>query len=406
MWIGRVLNQDLERNSADQIGRSNGDVLPDRRILTSASGGDCGLGSAIQRGVQVLAAGGRTQNGVGGVEFLSSFHGAGIAGIQVRMELACEPAVGGLDLVGSAIALQAEHVVGIGTGHGVSEPGWAIGSDSIVEPRIARIAADKRERQGLSAQARRRGILELGSRKWTRQGGDEYIPAMKTLGLALALATVIPARAMVFTFDSGSQGWTGADNDGQSPFGTGGIALTVDHQSTGGNPGGHISITDPSNLDFYFVAPSSVLGNQSSAYGTSLSWDLKVSGNTYDPVPDVVLRGAGLELVLDVGPAPTPDLWSGYSVVLNETGGWRKGTLSGATPSASEFQAVLADLTGLRIRGEYFAGGLGSEVGSLDNVNFAAVPEPAEMFGWAAGLCFAGALWYRRTNGRKLRAES
>lgn len=122
-----------------------------------------------------------------------------------------------------------------------------------------------------------------------------------------------------------------------------------------------------------------------------------MTGNTYDPVPDVVLRGAGLELVLDVGPAPALDLWSGYSVVLNETGGWRKGTLSGATPTASEFQAVLADLTALRIRGEYFAGGVGTEVGSLDNVSFAAVPEPVEVLAWSAGVCLAGALWSRRS---------
>ena len=208
-------------------------------------------------------------------------------------------------------------------------------------------------------------------------------------------------QAAVFSFDTGSEGWTGADNNASSPFGSGGIPLIVDHHGSGGNPGGYISITDPSDLDFYFAAPASVLGDQSAAYGTSLTWDLKVSGNTYDPVPDAVLSGAGMELVIDVGPAPPSNVWTHYSIALSEGGGWRKGQLNGPVPTAAEFQAVLANLDGFRLRGEYFAGGVGSEVGSLDNVGFAVVPEPAEWLSAAGLMCaLGGILWRSRTPGR------
>jgi len=215
------------------------------------------------------------------------------------------------------------------------------------------------------------------------------------IGLAFAIASVSAAHAAIFSFDSDAQGWSGADNNASAPFGSGGIPLVVDHHAPGGNPGGYISITDPSDLDFYFVAPASVMGNQSAAYGTALTWDLKVTGNTYDPVPDAVLSGAGIELVIDVGPAPAPNVWTSYSITLSEGAGWRKGQLNGPVPTAAEFQAVLASLDGLRIRGEYFAGGVGSEVGALDNVGFAAAPEPAAWMS-AVGLVCASVWILRR----------
>lgn len=226
---------------------------------------------------------------------------------------------------------------------------------------------------------------------------DSESRAMKTPFTFLVLVGLAasPAVARQFTFDSDAEGWTGVNLNDQPPFGSGGSPLTMEYHANGGNPGGYIALTDPDSLDFWFAAPAGVLGNQATAYGTTLSYDLRNTGNTYDGTPDVVLAGAGIELVINLGPGPTPDVWTPYSVVLNEAAGWRKGSLGGDTPTAGEFQAVLGSLTGLRIRGEYFAGGFGLEVGAIDNVNFAAVPEPMEttVAGGAVLLAFA---WWRR----------
>lgn len=127
----------------------------------------------------------------------------------------------------------------------------------------------------------------------------------------------------------------------------------------------HISQVDPGGEDFYFQAPAKFLGNQSAAYGHSLSFDVSqiaAGGSPYYGA-DVVLVGAGLVLVADAGDNPSP-AWTHYSVPFTESA-WKKGSLSGAAPTKNEFTSVLSALTALRIRGEYISG---SETHALANV--------------------------------------
>ena len=82
-------------------------------------------------------------------------------------------------------------------------------------------------------------------------------------------------------------------------------------------------------------------------------------------------------LGFDTTPNPVVDAWSTYHVKLDESAGWRitPATSESAfhdfatlpAPTADQMKAVLGNLTGLTIRGEFQTG---SDKGSLDNVKF------------------------------------
>ncbi|MFP4055184.1 MAG: laminin B domain-containing protein [Phycisphaerae bacterium] len=189
---------------------------------------------------------------------------------------------------------------------------------------------------------------------------NRVLISMAALAMAAAFST-----AAVSTFGTDDEGWT-ITGDAQ------GGGATPTWESSGGNPGGYISATDDvQGGTWYFNAPAAFHGDFSSAYGTSLTFDLRQSSTSsqFNNV-DVYLRGGGLDLTFDTASNPGTD-WTGYSLLLTESGGWQ---LSGSAPTQAEFQQVLGDVTDLQIRGEYVSG---SDVGDLDNVVF--LPEPATM---------------------------
>ena len=151
-----------------------------------------------------------------------------------------------------------------------------------------------------------------------------------------------------------------------------GEQVTPDFTPTDGNPGGHIHATDDvAGGVWYWQAPPKFLGDVSTGYGQTLSFDLRQSDTSsqFDD-DDVVLAGENLSLVFDTPNNPGTS-WTTYCVPLQETGWKKQGT--DQVPSQSEFQSVLASLTELLIRGEFRTG---SDVGGLDNVIFVR-PEPA-----------------------------
>ena len=148
--------------------------------------------------------------------------------------------------------------------------------------------------------------------------------------------------------------------------------LVPTYHSSGGNPGGYISSTDPDGLTWWFQAPAKFLGDKSSHYGSTLSFDLiQTPGGGGDWVDaDVALVGAGKVLVFDAGANPPADDWTSFSVELNSGSGWKLDSLSGPSATAADLQDVLANLGALRIRGEF---SFGSDVAGLDNVVLADV---------------------------------
>jgi hypothetical protein len=166
------------------------------------------------------------------------------------------------------------------------------------------------------------------------------------------------------TFDAGDEGWT-ITGDAQ------GASVIPDWHASGGNPGGYISADDDvRGGTWYYKAPAKFRGNHSSAYGDTLSYDLRQDPPTgqFNNV-EIHLRGGGLSLTYETShPAVT---WTPYSVDLTESGGW---LIGGVAPNQAQMQQVLANITDLQIRGEFRSG---ADTGSMDNVVM--TPEPATL---------------------------
>ncbi len=161
------------------------------------------------------------------------------------------------------------------------------------------------------------------------------------------------------TFDTDAEGWT-TDADAR-------CHPAACYAATDGNPGGYIYSDDLlQGIKFYYVAPSKFLGNKVAAYQQHLTFEMRQAtrGTIATNDVDVVLVGGGITLVFDA-PRNPPAIWFPYDLPLDETSGWRKGSVTGPRPTAAEMQSVLGSLTQLRIRGDFI---LGQATSNLDNV--------------------------------------
>jgi len=215
-------------------------------------------------------------------------------------------------------------------------------------------------------------------------------------------ATEIQSHAQFHsTFDASSENWTVVEFADSGPFAAPLQTNSPVWVNAGGNPGGFITHEDVTADTFYFRAPLSWAGNRLAAYGLVMSFDvMPMNGVDYDNGVDVILSGAGIQLVRNAGAQPVSGQWNSYSMALSEDPGWRVGTAAGPQATAAQFQSVLSDFQSLYIRGE-FRNGL-SDVTGLDNVQLP-VPEPGTISLLAAGL-FA-ALLQRRTKKPAIAAE-
>ena len=199
------------------------------------------------------------------------------------------------------------------------------------------------------------------------------------LGVLSVLLLTLAGQATVIVassdFSSGIDGWlVSGDSTSATPVYNPAGYITADDDTTGGT--------------WYWEAPAKFLGDRSLSYGETLSFELRQS-NTSSQFnnSDVILEGATISLHYNHSPNPGTT-FTPYSIPLTEAG-WFVGSLSGAAATQGQFQAVLADLDGLRIRGEFRSG---PDTGALDNVVLTAVPEPG-----AAGICAIALLnWCRR----------
>ncbi|MFY9509693.1 MAG: laminin B domain-containing protein [Rubrivivax sp.] len=155
----------------------------------------------------------------------------------------------------------------------------------------------------------------------------------------------------------------------------------------GGNPDGHVTARDLSAGSLWFFdAPSAFLGDLGAALGSTLRYALK-SDSASSPLnrafADVQLLGANGVLLAHGGAAAPGSDWTSYTVALVADGGWHIGSLEGAVATTADLAAVLANLSALRIRGDYYQA---SELTGLDNVVLTTVSEPA-----TAALLLGGA---------------
>jgi hypothetical protein len=212
--------------------------------------------------------------------------------------------------------------------------------------------------------------------------------ALAGLALAALGSFSVAAPLVTSTFDSGTESWLGVNG-----------ATDFHWVPTGGQSGGYVQGTDTVDADVWlFVAPAAYKGDQSDAYGGTLSYYLK-QFTTPDPVQqtlgDVKFIGTnGVSIAADVGPDPGTD-WTFFSVDLLP-GVWHLDDINGALATAADIQGVLSDVASLRIRGEYSRG---KDVDGLDTVALSSpppIPEPETYALMLAGLAALGAVARRR----------
>lgn len=145
----------------------------------------------------------------------------------------------------------------------------------------------------------------------------------------------------------------------------------------GGHPGGALLQVDTPGNSFFFSAPATFRGDQSAAYGGFLRYDLA----TAQPPPgqwyveaDVILTGTNGVVLAAQTVNSAPAGWATYGLPLLESA-WRRNSLTGETPTRSEFLAVLRAIRSLWIRGEHF---YGTDTTYLDNVHLEA-PTPLRL---------------------------
>ena len=214
--------------------------------------------------------------------------------------------------------------------------------------------------------------------------------------LCLLFVVEYTQAAIISTFDTDDEGWEVVEFPGP-PYDA--LAITPfapNYLASGGNPGGAISSTDLDGTLFLFSAPSSFLGDIEQFYGGMLSYDLRFVDGAVGPGayhPDVVLWGNGQVLTIDAytDPATQTGLWNSYLVPLTADADWQFDDLSGAFASESEIREVLANLTGLYIRGDYWNG---YDQTDLDNPQLSPVPIPGA--GWLFGTVLIGCLGIRK----------
>ncbi len=207
---------------------------------------------------------------------------------------------------------------------------------------------------------------------------------VSTIGLAGIVVTIASGASfgnpVASTFDVDAEGWTVVDlvmwqNDYRT------IHRGPDPASW--NPDEFIYREEAWGDEFFFCAPEKFLGDKSAMYGGSVSWDISNDPSGTYEAGDIALLSPTLVLVNGDPPqAPAWQVWGQHSVELVETSGWRVGHLGGPIPTYDEFVGVLADLTALRIRGEFRSG---LETCYVDNVML--VPEPGSL-----SLLLAGAI--------------
>lgn len=191
--------------------------------------------------------------------------------------------------------------------------------------------------------------------------------------LTILAVFALPAFAgtVVSTFDSNSEGWLAADD---------GPNTSVIYLAVGGHPGGTIQRTDLTSGYMHFQSPAKFLGNLSSYYNGTLSYDMLQTVADTDPTwfYRELLQGAGVLILHTVGLAPDTSNWVHLSVPLNASAGWivvpTIQDYTGAPVSDALFQSVLANVTALYITGDLISG---SDVTRLDNVVLQSVPEPS-----------------------------
>lgn len=211
---------------------------------------------------------------------------------------------------------------------------------------------------------------------------------------AFAAALLVPAIAHAGViassdFSTGDDGWAVGEFTG--PSGT--AAATWDSAN------GWITTVDQFGWNA-FVAPSSYLGNQSAAFGGTISFLLADEQNDNFPYAAISLHSGStiIYALSTVIPSTSQSSLTAFSFTLTGANFGSTVNGTGAPVTDAQLLAVLSNLDRLAINADWKTGG---DFVTLDNVVLASlrqggVPEPASWAMMLAGFGLAGAAMRRR----------
>jgi len=180
------------------------------------------------------------------------------------------------------------------------------------------------------------------------------------------------------TFDTDADGWV-FDMSDQS------------WQSTGGNPGGYI-LNSAKHATGFVSAPSKFLGDWAAMDAKNLTYEIKIfdTGSIYQ-IGNYWVRidGPGGNAYWLGPPAPLyPSDWLTLNVPITESD-W--------TIESGSWNALLADVTQLRIATEFYNNYTPQEITGFDNVSLNTIPTPGAILLSSIGVGLVGWLRRRRT---------
>lgn len=185
---------------------------------------------------------------------------------------------------------------------------------------------------------------------------------MKWFLFLVFLAPLTVRAQITSTFDSDADGWT---------YTSVSTSITVNHQASGGNPNGFVSVTYGSNQSATvqnWIAPAKFRGDHLvKSLGMQLKFDLQQSQAGVGAGYDVLIRnGSNFIYVSGITPKPAvAPAWTSYSFTLDETGGWYYSSGS-VVATRAHIKGILANVTSIEIRGAYATNA--SYTSGLDNV--------------------------------------
>jgi hypothetical protein len=191
----------------------------------------------------------------------------------------------------------------------------------------------------------------------------------------LLVSISAPANAAVIasTFDVDAEGWIANPGEGMLAY-----------FGSGGNPGGHIQITDSGggSIPFgsgAFVGPQ-FLGDLSAFDGGTISLDMAAfagGGGTFPSFGAIQLSGGGDIAILDIAvSAPPFGVWQTFSASL-DAASWGK--------SQNDWLAILSNVTSIGIPTDAFDG---PDTIGIDNfrIESSVVPIPPAIWLFGSGL--------------------